>query len=248
MPTRVMLWTAPRTVSTAFERAFMQRPSTRIFHEPYGGPYYFGPERASRRYLARPADPTQTFAAVTASLVADSPGDNLTFAKDMAYYVDGRLDLAALTGFQHTFLIREPRKAIASLHRMAVRADLDGWGWFDPAEAGFHQLAALFDQATRLLGRPPVVIDAADLLAHPEAMLAAYCAAVGVAFDPAMLRWEPGAVREWATWAPWHAEVAESQGFRAERRADEPLADEVLAAVADCDAPYRRLHAHRLIS
>ena len=73
MVNRVILWTVPRSVSTAFERAFMQRPGTRTCHEPYGGPYYFGPERSSPRYVSSPPDPAQSYARETEDLLAD-PG------------------------------------------------------------------------------------------------------------------------------------------------------------------------------
>jgi hypothetical protein len=60
-----------------------------------------------------------------------------------------------------------------------------------------------------------VVIDSDDLVARPDATLAAYCAAVGLLFIPQALRWEPGGP-EWRRTARWHADVGASSGF--ERR------------------------------
>lgn len=48
--TPIILWCHPRSCSTAFERAFLQREDTHTFHEPLGDPFYFGKHRACRRY------------------------------------------------------------------------------------------------------------------------------------------------------------------------------------------------------
>ena len=65
---QVILWSHPRSVSTAFERAFINRkddvqcksPGLEIgtmnltllagFHEPFGEPFYYSDERMSARY------------------------------------------------------------------------------------------------------------------------------------------------------------------------------------------------------
>ncbi|KAI3625767.1 hypothetical protein CBS9595_001128 [Malassezia furfur] len=46
----IIVWCHPRSCSTAFERAFLQRKDTQTFHEPLGDPFYFGQERACHRY------------------------------------------------------------------------------------------------------------------------------------------------------------------------------------------------------
>ncbi|KAJ3038964.1 hypothetical protein HDV00_012722 [Rhizophlyctis rosea] len=40
----ILLWCAPRSVSTAFERAFISHPQTHVLHEPFSIPYHFGPD------------------------------------------------------------------------------------------------------------------------------------------------------------------------------------------------------------
>lgn len=49
-PTPVIVWCHPRSVSSAFERAFMQRKDTRSYHEPLSMPFYYGKDRQCRRY------------------------------------------------------------------------------------------------------------------------------------------------------------------------------------------------------
>ena len=114
----IILWTAPRCLSTAFERAVVQlgqiqAPIT-VHHEPYSLPFYYSPtERGSARYENEPAPDDSlpaTYAGVRAALA--TPGG---YSKDMAYYVRGRGQAEVLPTTRHTFLIRDPRKAIPSL-------------------------------------------------------------------------------------------------------------------------------------
>ena len=64
----------------------------------------------------------------------------------------------------------------------------------------------------RAYGGP--VVDAADLLRDPAGVLRRLCDALGIAFDPAMLRWPPGRRDTDGVWAPhWYAAVERSTGF-----------------------------------
>ncbi|SCZ99579.1 BZ3500_MvSof-1268-A1-R1_Chr3-1g06118 [Microbotryum saponariae] len=50
-PATVILWVHPRSCSTMFECAILQRPDDfEVLHEPMGDAFYFGPERISKRY------------------------------------------------------------------------------------------------------------------------------------------------------------------------------------------------------
>ena len=49
--------------------------------------------------------------------------------------------------------------------------------------------------------------------------MAAYCAAVGLPFNPQALTWEPGERPEWRRSARWHADVSASSGFERRERA-----------------------------
>ena len=48
--------------------------------------------------------------------------------------------------------------------------------------------------------------------------MAAYCAAVGLPFNPRALTWEPGARSEWRRSARWHVDVSASSGFERRER------------------------------
>ncbi|MCJ1409707.1 helicase [Ptychographa xylographoides] len=89
----ILVATHPRACSTAFERVFMTRYDTlTCFHEPFGEPWYFGPESMSERYQNDEAGRTrggynnQTYQAVLDEFRNESAEGKRLFIKDMAYY------------------------------------------------------------------------------------------------------------------------------------------------------------------
>ena len=106
----------------------------------------------------------------------------------MAYYLcgpDGKIDpdllqLVVETFDVHTFLIRDPSKQVSSLYKMSTEQEATtGWNTFDPKEVGYAEMKTLMD-AVRIKegGKPPVIVDADDLLADPEKTLRSYCEAI----------------------------------------------------------------------
>jgi len=215
MVVKVFLWTAPRCVSTAFERSIMEVKHSKIFHEPYAGSYHFGPERQSPRYLDQPVDPTVSYAGIEKQLSKEYDVD-VIFSKDMAYAVEEnfhRLFTKELQDFQHTFLIRNPRQAIPSLYKASVNKALTGWETFDPHESGFKQMYELYTYLEKRVDYEIVVVDAGDLLMDPEGTMKAYTEATGIPYDPSMLSWQPGTSIDWEVWNGWHDNVLKSTGF-----------------------------------
>jgi hypothetical protein len=45
----IALWAVPRSISTAFERVFVEREDSEVFHEPFSASYYHGEGRISDR-------------------------------------------------------------------------------------------------------------------------------------------------------------------------------------------------------
>eukprot|EP00794_Sanderia_malayensis_P010752 gene10752-11902_t len=217
MTQRIFLWTAPRCVSTAFERSIMEVENSKIFHEPFSKAYYFGPERISPRYKHQSPDANSTYKSISKRLRKELDGVELVFSKDMAYCIDEHFFDVIIDGlhhFKHSFLIRDPRKALPSLYRASVNKQLTGWDYFDPIEAGFQQMYDLFQFIVNRLGETPVVVDADDLLENPEETMQAYCEAIGINFNKKMLEWEPGPVPDWDVWSGWHENALKSSGFK----------------------------------
>lgn len=258
-----MLWAVPRSVSTAVERAFMQRADCAVLHEPFSDAYYnAGLSSQSAAVIAAwkaRGDPAlhSTYESCLAAVLAPMEGpQTFRFAKDMSYYVQnapaGAVDVdALLERVTSTFLIRSPRKAVASWYRLA-RKEAEEQNlplFFDSSELGFKESFALWERCAAMNGGArPAVIDADDVVADSEGTLRAYCEAAGLPFDPAMCSWDADApkIEAWSKWQGWHDDAQNSSGFREVRRDADPLPPEAEAMVRECEAYYEPMFAARV--
>ena len=93
------------------------------------------------------------------------------------------------------------------------------------------------------------MVDSADLIADPEATVAAYCAATGIPFSASALRWAAGDRAEWQLSARWHVRVSESTGFAQSPTSYEttPANNAMLARYSAHHEPfYRALRAQKM--
>ena len=113
---------------------------------------------------------------------------------------------------------------------------------------GIVRQAELFDEITAVQGREPLVVDSADVLQNPGAVLEKLCAGLDVPWLPeAMLQWPTGRRDSDGVWAPhWYQNVEKSTGFGSYSKPDLSLSHEQ-EALADAMRPYYlRLAGHRL--
>jgi hypothetical protein len=230
------MWSGPRTVSTALMRSFGNRPDTVVVDEPLYA-YYLAhthvdhPGRAEIIASMSP-DWREVLAQLSAGPLPD--GASVYYQKHMTHHLLPEVDRAGLAGLTHAFLIRDPRRLLASYARVRSAPEL--------ADLGLAQQAEIF----RTFGGP--VIDSADILRDPRASLTALCDALGLGFDPAMLSWPAGPRPTDGVWAPyWYDSVWRSTGFAPYADpgpADLPAELEPLAA--QCMPFYEELADHRV--
>lgn len=230
----IVLWTTPRSVSTAFDRMMRERGDFTVLTEPFSVAYYFGPQRRSERFPA--SEPDATFHSILVEVVnAPSP----LFVKDMAYHFEPLIDTGALARFRNSFLIRDPLSALPSL--------ASHWPDFTEDEAGYAALHRTFDVVAELTGTVPTTIDADDLLADPNGTVAAWCRALGIEHRPDALTWEPGMPDGWQRWADWFETAARSTGFEPRDSSCPPVDDPELGARIESQrAHYEALRRHRI--
>jgi len=229
-PKIVFLWCHPRSVSTAFERTFMQRQDYATLHEPFGDPFYFGPERISNyfsdEHCAEHEHAKTTYDMVVNDILNTATNKKKLFVKDMAYYVIRKdykshhtdnptvLPIDFLKRCHHTFLIRTPEKALPSFYRCCTSGECGDYDRFNVDDIGFRELQVLFEFLTKLNGSRPVLVDAADLLSAPEAIMKKYCeSAIGDRFEPNMLKWKPEKIAAFDKWEGFHDDAQQSTGF-----------------------------------
>jgi len=216
----------------------IERGDHLVLDEPWSRAYYFGPERRSDRYAL--TFPESTYAAVERG-VLDAGADRTVFVKDMAYHAAPGITDEALAAMTHTFLIREPRAALASLER--------GWSDFTDDEAGYAAQLELFDRVTDLTGAAPAVLDSDKLRADPARIVARWCERVGIEHRAASLTWEPGMRDEWQLWRDWYGTAAASTGFApptSTRTGAAPVPEPVAAVLDTAVVAYDRLAVHAI--
>lgn len=235
-PAPLVLWSVPRSGSTAFERMMSERGDHLVLSEPFSRAYYDGPEQQSSRFPV--SAPDATVAGVADDLLRAAANERV-FVKDMAYHARAGATPELLARFTNTFLIRDPAWSVPSF---AAR-----WPDFTDDELGFDALAALVERVEGL-GRAVVLIDGDDLRDDPAGVVAAWCAAVDISFDEAALHWSPGRRPGWDRWSDWHEQTARSSGFLPREPSPPPASDDprIEAAVARATPVYEALRAERL--
>ena len=240
MTLRIAIWSGPRNLSTAMMRSFGSRADTAVSDEPFYG-----------AYLKATGDPQPMAESVIASMDCDwhsvaramrgpGPGGRpIWYQKQMAHHMVGPVGIDDLGGITHAFLIRDPERVIASYaaKRVAVRPD----------HLGTAIQVKFFKREANRLGRPPPVVDSADVLRDPAGTLTLLCDALGIGFDPAMLAWETGIRTSDGIWAThWYDAVAASTCFGPPDDRPVSLAPEAQAVADACRADYEYLARYAL--
>lgn len=100
----VALWAVPRSISTAFERVFVERDDFEVLHEPFSA-YYYGEDRLSDRYADVEPQAENNYERVLANIL--EPRESRVFVKDMAYHAKGVIS----SGFSVSRVCGEGRDA-----------------------------------------------------------------------------------------------------------------------------------------
>ena len=236
---RLMLWSAPRSRSTAFFRMMAERGDFTVVHEPFSYLVMHGHTDVGGTRVRSGPDlikvllelPGQVFVKETTGVRHPEFLATPEFLGTPEF----------LDGVTHTFLIRDPRKTIPSYLKFEPDA---------PAERiGFELLHEIYTAVAERTGRQPVVVDAADLVRNPEGTVRAYCAATGIPFVREALSWDPAQRPEWQPSRRWHETVAASTGLGAVPPASAAPPDAVTTRYLRHHLPYyEALHSRCLIA
>lgn len=205
---RIAMWSGPRNLSTTMMRAFGGRADTAVIDEPFYAAYLkitgLRHPMTDEIFAAHEADPGK----VIAHLTGPAPeGKAVFYQKHMVHHMVNAIPMDWLDRIErHVVLIRHPARVVASYARKMERLSAE--------VMGFPQQAALWERLADMKEARPVVVDADRILEDPAAVLQRLCAAIGLAWDPAMLNWPAGPRPEDGAWAPhWYDAVWRSTGF-----------------------------------
>jgi hypothetical protein len=240
MPLRIAMWSGPRNISTAMMRAWENRPDAVVVDEPFYACFLAatGLDHPGRDEViaSQPTDWRKVVAALTGPVPAPRA---VFYQKHMTHHMLPEFGRDWLDQVTNCFLVRRPAEVVASYVETRRAPTLE--------DLGFPQQAEIFDRVADRLGQAPPVLDAADVLRNPAAMLDALCEAVGIPFDARMLSWPPGPRRTDGVWAKhWYASVERSTGFSPLRANSKPVPPTLASLVEAAQPIYERLAAHRL--
>jgi hypothetical protein len=236
------MWSGPRNISTAMMRSFENRSDCAVSDEPFYAAYLAetGLDHPMRDEVLA-SQPTD-WRAVAAALAGPAPGGaKVWYQKHMTHHMLDGFGLDWADGAVNAFLIRDPARVLASYVVKRGEVTL--------ADIGVERQRELFEREADRLGAPPPVVEGRDVLADPAGTLGRLCAALGIAFDAAMLVWPAGPRDSDGVWAPaWYDAVERSTGFGPppDETASPGLTDD-LRRIAEAARPhYERLAAFRL--
>ena len=239
----IFLWCHPRSLSSALERAMLERGDMATLHEPFLYLYYVHDARKRLPHLDVDPRRPASYADIR-SMVLKAARTRPVFVKDMCYYIADHIhdDVDFIRRMTSTFLIRDPVRSIPSYYRLDPGVTLE--------EIGYEAQYRCFERFAEVTGRTPVVIDAADLAADPAGTLRAYCRALELPFIPEALQWNAELPQAWRDVGGWHADLAGSTGIARSRSADGPGLDAAphLRDYYEHHLPfYRKMRACRLV-
>ncbi len=214
--------------------SFRQRADTTVVDEPLYGHYL----RVTGRDHPGAAEVMEAMDTdgerVVRETILGPCSTPVLFLKQMAHHLVF-LDAEFLGQCRNILLVRDPAEMLPSLAVQLPDANLNDTGLAWQVEMA---------EAIVATGETPVVLDSKVLLTDPEAALTALCSRVGLAFDPAMLSWPAGPIREDGVWARhWYQNVHRSTGFAPYRPQTLELPDALQPVLDEAVPLYERLRS-----
>jgi hypothetical protein len=240
MTIRIAMWSGPRNISTAMMRSFSSRADCAVSDEPFYGAFLKQSGEPQPMADEVIADMDCDWQSVAATMRGPVPGGRAVwYQKHMPHHMVGPIDILDFPDHAHAFLIRAPELVVASY---AAKNDLRAAHLL-----GFAKLVDYHSRISDKLGMCAPVIDSNDILNDPAGMLAALCAALGIAWDPAMLGWQAGRHPNDGVWAShWYGAVEKSTGFAPSSSKMPLLNDEARRIADECQVDYEVLSALRI--
>ena len=200
----IILWTHPRSVSTAFERTVAERSDFKILHEPFSDLFYGFDKKAAAIGYKPQFDFEPSFSNIKDFILKSSNASDKLFIKDMAYHCYDYIksDFNWLINFKPVFLIRHPEKSIPSHYKLNNKVTSE--------EIGYDTLFYVYQKYLEN-GIEPLIIDAAEFTANPEKVVAKFCDFCSLNPTKNMLNWQKEAPKEWKAWDTWHKDAASSK-------------------------------------
>ncbi|XP_009604891.1 branched-chain-amino-acid aminotransferase-like protein 1 isoform X1 [Nicotiana tabacum] len=207
-------WSAPRSLSTSLMYSFAQRNDIEVLDEPLYANFLrvTGADRPYKEELRSKMDNDGN--KVVKEVIFGAGVKKYRYCKHIAKQRVPGLTNELMKRGKHFILIRNPLDILPSFDKVVPPSFV---------ELGLAELVSIYSELSEL-GKPPPVIDAADIQENPEAALRGLCEDLDIPFQDSMLRWEAGPKSFDGIWAPWwYKSVHKSTGFAPAKKYPTPF-------------------------
>ncbi|KAJ1417098.1 P-loop containing nucleoside triphosphate hydrolase [Sesbania bispinosa] len=207
-------WSAPRSLSTGLMYSFAQRDDTEVLDEPLYANFLrvTGLDRPYREELLSKMESDGN--KVINDIIFGPGRKKYRFCKHISKQRIQGLNDDLMKKGKHFILIRNPLDILPSFDKVVPPSFF---------ELGLAELVCIYNEL-REIGKPPPVVDAAELQQDSEATLRCLCNDLEIPFQPAMLSWEAAPKPIDGLWAPWwYKSVHKSTGFEQPRKYPQPF-------------------------
>jgi hypothetical protein len=161
------------------------------------------------------------------------------YQKHMAQHNLEGCDLGWIKDVRNCLLIRDPKYVIDSYRKRFPVENERLLGYLQQIE-----ILSILEKQT---GKTPPILDAKDILQHPESMLKQLCNRFRIDFSDRMLSWPAGKRDSDGVWAPhWYSRVEQSTGFMPYQEKEIQLNDDLIPIYKKCMVHYNTLYKKRL--
>lgn len=233
MSVRIVMWSCPRSLSTALLRSWSRRLDTTVIDEPFYGAW-LKEQPALHPGTQELLKSLDTDRCAVAHRLREDCKTQLRYEKHITQHVTVPFVKEEMHGVRHAFLIRHPARQLASLARVLTDFPFEASG--RPSLSELHSV----------FGGGAPILDADDLGRDPARALRLLCAALSVDFTESMLTWPQGKHPAEGNWAAdWYQTVHASSCFTPPGPLPE-VPSHVRAHYERALPIYERLYAQRL--
>jgi hypothetical protein len=233
MTVRIVMWSTPRSLSTAPLRSWANRVDTTVVDEPFYGAWLHekNPNHPSAQELARTLATDRLRVAQQLRVSGTTP---LQYEKHITQHVSVPFVADQMQGVRHAFLVRHPARQLTSLAKVLGTFPFESSGW------------PMLEKLHLAFGGGAPILDADAIGEDPARALRLLCAALSVEFSESMLAWSPGKHPALGSWAgDWYHAVQASSGFTPPGPLPE-VPPHLSAYYAQALPVYERMYAERL--
>jgi hypothetical protein len=218
---RISLWSGPRNISTALMYSFAQRTDTKVFDEPLYA--YYLRHSSAKNYHPGAESILRTM---------ENDGTEVLFFKNMTHHLLD-LDRSFMDGLYNVILTRDPKEMLPSFAKVIEHPTM--------VDVGYKMHVDLVNYFNKNKIKY-VVLDAKNVLLHPESVLKKLCNHIDIPFNKNMLEWQPQKLEEDGIWAKyWYENVHKSSKFSAYKPKTNPFPENLIPLLEECIPYYNQL-------